>query len=128
MKTRTEVLDGVEFIVPDEPWFFFPFQTMMEYHDVCGAGQSGSFGERIIPEYIMGVKVSIACWIHDLWQSNCPKTLAEFRESNSGMLTNMLAINKVRGGGFFERMARAALMYCWYLAISTKAGLQNFIK
>ena len=56
----------------------------------CGPGHD--WLETIIPESILGLKISIACYIHDDDWAIAPPTWDAFHAANSRLLTNLNSI------------------------------------
>jgi hypothetical protein len=81
---------GKEFsiIAPDD--IFFTHSDPMDYEDCCGAGEG--LGERIVPDTIWGLKISLACFVHDDMFERGEKTWAHFHQSNSIFLKNIINI------------------------------------
>jgi len=88
MRTKITTLDGVPFVTPDP--FGFPFDHIGECPPCCGAGNG--FGERIVPETFLLLRVSIVCYIHDeCWEIAAP-TWEDFHQSNAMLMTNALTL------------------------------------
>ncbi len=82
METCERVIDGCTLTVPNEPWMVLPRPHLDDYDGCCGAGEAGGWRERLVPEHILGLRVSIACYIHDWWWMMCVRTIGEFRQAN----------------------------------------------
>lgn len=128
METCTRVIDGCTLTVPNEPWMVLPHPRLDDYTDCCGSGEPGSATERIVPEHILGLRMSVCCYVHDWWWMMCVRTMDEFRQSNRVMVGNMLEINRVHGGGWFKRILRVPVIYGWGLALGTRKALENFLR
>ena len=93
MKTKEYIFKGpndksILIIAPDD--IHFPFDNPIDYPDCCGAGQG--FGEKIVPETIWGVRVSLACFIHDDMWNRSERSWSNFHKSNSIFLRNIINI------------------------------------
>jgi hypothetical protein len=128
METCERSIAGCRLVVPNEPWFILPSPNQEDYDGCCGAGESGGWRERVVPEHILGLRVSVACYIHDRWWAMCDRTLAEFRQSNRVMLDNILEINRVHGGAWLVRMARLPVIAFWGVCLGTRKALENFLR
>jgi len=127
MDTTTCRFDGVDLIVPAEDAFGWPCHDFNGFPSACGAGYQGAIRERLVPETILGLKVSPACWVHDwMWSSEHP-TWQAYHHSNAVLLLNLLAINSARGGWWPVRQARLPLILAWYVAVSSPVGAVHYI-
>ena len=127
MEICERVVGGARLICPNHPWMIFPSNDPNDYDGCCGAGETGSWTERAVPECILGLRVSIACYVHDCWWAQCERNLSEFRQSNGIFKDNMMELNRVFGGGWLARLARVPVIYGWWLLVSGKRGLQHFL-
>ena len=127
MEVCERVVGGARLICPNHPWMIFPSNDPNDYDGCCGAGETGSWTERAVPECILGLRVSIACYVHDCWWAQCERNLSEFRQSNGVFKNNMMELNRVFGGGWLARLARVPVIYGWWLLVSGKRGLQHFL-
>lgn len=125
MNTIQERFDGVNLVRPlgDFRWCHPAFDG---FPACCGAGTAGTIGNDIVPESILGMKVSPACFVHDWMFNKAPRTWANFHYANSVFLVNLLEINRARGGSWFMRYARKPLILGWYAAVSSAAGSRIF--
>ncbi len=128
METCERVIDGCTLTVPNEPWMVLPHPHLDDYDGCCGAGEAGGWRERLVPEHILGLRVSIACYIHDWWWMMCVRTIGEFRQSNRVLVANILEINRVHGGPWPVRMARVPVIALWGFALGTRKALENFLR
>ena len=64
METCKRVIGGANLVCPNLPWMIFPSSDPSDYDGCCGAGETGSWTERVVPEHIIGLRVSVACYIH----------------------------------------------------------------
>ena len=88
MKTRVISIDGVELVAPDG--YTTTCNSLNEFTDCCGPGDG--FFERIIPDSILGLRISAACDIHDYCFSHGANTWADFHQANSIFMKNILSI------------------------------------
>lgn len=125
MNTIVERFDGVDLIRPvgDFKW---PHPTFEGFPDCCGVGAADEISNIIIPETILGMRVSPVCWVHDWTYTYWPKTWAAFHFSNSIIYQNLRRVNRAKGGNFLMRALREPLMMAWYLGVNTKAGSEAF--
>ena len=127
MEVCKRVIGGANLVCPNLPWMIFPSDDPNDYDGCCGAGETGSWTERLVPEHIIGLRVSVACYIHDCWWAKCERTFAEFRQSNGVFTSNMMELNRVFGGNWMARTMRVPAIYCWWALVSSKRGLQHFL-
>ena len=127
METCRRVIGGANLVCPNQPWMVFPSDDPNDYDGCCGAGEAGSWTERVVPEHIFGLRVSVACYIHDCWWGKCERTFAEFRQSNGVFRANMMELNRVLGGNWLKRTTRWPAIYAWWLLVSGREGMRHFI-
>lgn len=128
MNTRIVNFDGVNLIVPDDSAFDFPWPQFDGFPECCGPGPIDSLGNDIVPESIMELNISPACFIHDWTFTYWPKTFTSFLQANTLFIKNMLRINKVKGGSYIKRLLRIPPITLFYVAVSGFAGWENFKK
>lgn len=128
MNTISENFDGVQIIRPlgDFRW---PHATFAGFPECCGIGQVGTISQDIVPESILGLKVSPACYVHDWMFTYSPKNFQNFHYANSVFLVNLLQINEQRGGNWLMKSIRKPLILGWFIAVSSSVGgVSTFFK
>jgi len=123
IKTHLELFDGVVLSVPDN--FVWPHLEFAGFPPCCGAGLG--WGEKVVPETILGQSFSPACCLHDECY-RLGKTWADFRQSNMLFLQNMLSINRASTSRTWLKNVRISIIYARYIAVSTPIGAFNFFK
>ncbi len=94
----------------------------------CGAGNG--IGEKLVPDYLgfwwWKVKVSPACWAHDMSWDYCEPTWEAFHSSNSHFLDNLIQLidSKCNSNAFIKAMLKYGCM-TFYNAVNT-AGRNIF--
>jgi len=78
----------------------------------CGPGRG--LGDRLVPESLLGLRITPACAIHD-WMYQHGKTLDDKEFSDRVFRQNMFRI--VRAGGGPLRYARYSLAMAYYWAV-----------
>lgn len=85
-------VDGVELRIIAPVDIEFP-SFKMEYYDTitkCGAGEG--IGDAIVPETILWLRVTLACYVHDhMWELS-EATWKDFHHSNAVFLSNLITI------------------------------------
>ncbi len=81
----------------------------------CGPGHD--WIEKIIPESILGLKISIACFIHDDDWTIAPPTWQAFHAANSRLLTNLNSIIDTKSI-FFLRPIRKFIASLYFIAVN----------
>jgi len=126
MQTKVENFDGVDLRIPVSHLFFWPATTFDTFPTCCGPGEG--WGDRLVPDSILGLKISPACWVHDRMFEAEEKTWNNYYYSNSVMLTNMLEINRVRGGNWLVRQIRKPIILCYLKGVTTMIGSKLFFR
>lgn len=122
-----EYFDGVLLSRPKE-WFYWPRSTFEGFPKCCGPGPEGSFWERVISDWIIGLNISPACHIHDMMFSCQEKTWENFRQANTVMLRNALEINRIRGGHPLRKALRIPIITGYFLAVSSMTAAAIFFR
>jgi len=111
MKTKLITLDGVQLVCRDG--YNPPHELLADFDNCCGAGEG--LGEKLVPDKIMGVKISAACNIHDDCFEMGDATWADFHQSNSMFIRNIINILRVKSKwrilGFFRVLMAATFFY-----------------
>lgn len=66
------------------------FKFIEDVKDSCGAGDG--WGERLVPESIYGLRVSVACAIHDIMYDSATPLWSSFYLANAAMCFNILML------------------------------------
>lgn len=83
-------LDGVYGYLMRVPEFIVGHHPTVRYDDIprfCGAGHG--IGELAVPDSILGVRVRLACFYHDLCWAIAPPNWGNFHISNSAFRDNI---------------------------------------
>lgn len=121
METVIVQFDNVPMIVPlvgekKEP-LDFPYNDFDVFPSYCGAGQG--LGDIIVPEKIFGLKISPACFVHDVMFEISEATWEDFHTSNSVFIHNLLAIVKHRSKNWILEHIRNYRVVTYYNAVDT---------
>lgn len=118
IKTTFIKVEGITLWVPSFLVDLWPREVPLAgFPSYCGAGSG--IGDKIVPEYIWGLKVSAACFIHDILWAICPNTWAWFILSNLMFLFNLLSIIKFKSHSFVGRIVRYSRAVWYFIAVST---------
>jgi len=102
----------------------FPESNIFLLDSCCGAGE---FGDKIIPDSILGVSISGACYIHDkMWNIDTPNW-DHFHASNSVFLHNMLRIVTCVSGNSFIKGLRTHIAVSYYNTVDL-SGMYFYFK
>jgi len=123
MTTIVERFDGVALIRPLNG-FMWPHHKFSGFPECCGAGEG--MGEKVVPEKILDMSVSPACYVHDWMFLYGDRDWQGFHHANSIFLNNLLSINEKRGGNWFLRKLRIPLITGWFISVSSVAGAAKF--
>lgn len=116
-ETKIVTIDGVDLVAPVgwEPMY----DRLDDFPDCCGAGDG--LQERLVPEKILGLRVSAACSIHDFDFGSAPATWAAFHATSFRFARNLYAIVRGRsawGLGLLRTMVVGVYVY----AVDTKGA------
>lgn len=125
MKFVERNFDGVNLLVPDHPDFFFPVQTFKGFPTCCGAGKSG---DKFVPDTLLGLSISVACWIHDRCFSTMRHTWKNFYLANLIFYKNATRINTAHSDSCTVMFARQAMITAYTAGVNTLVGAYNFFK
>jgi len=95
----------------------FPSIHIEDYGPYCGAGKG--IGNTVVPESIWGLRISVACFIHDTMWDKAERTWADFHQSNSVFLKNILTIIIVCSRNGFMKRLRLYPAVTYYNAVDS---------
>ena len=117
--TKLIEIEGVQFITLES---YVPKHDKLDDFDhCCGAGK---IGDRLVPDRILGLKISVCCDIHDHAFDVLPATWEAFHGASYRFVTNIYSLIKARsnwGMGF----ARTILAAVYFYSVDT-AGARSF--
>lgn len=119
MHTKEIIFGGVPLVVPDfgGAQIEFPYDTFEGFGSYCGAGKG--VGDLVVPEKILFLSISVACFIHDIsWDAAGP-TWSDFHQTNSMFLHNILSIIKHRSHSTILEHLRNYRAVTYYNAVDT---------
>jgi hypothetical protein len=96
VNTKVIEFDGVNLVVPiiDGYPLHMPYPSLDEFSSYCGPGSG--LGDWLVPETLSGLRVSAACYIHDVMWDYAEPTWGEFHYSNSVFVRNLIEIVLVK--------------------------------
>ncbi len=97
--------------------FTFIPRDITVYPSFCGAGDG--IGDKIVPEYIGGMRCSHICHIHDDWWERCEATKLAFIRSNIAFGYNLITYLSTGRGTLRERAWRVIKAAGYVAAVST---------
>lgn len=94
-----------------KPWDEWAGPDIRDYPTRCGAGEG--IGDKIVPDTIYFLPISVACDIHDICWQIAPATEYARKESDYVFLYNMLTIIEAESNWFMRalRNQRAMVYY-----------------
>lgn len=119
MKTRVITIEGVELIVREG--YVPPYTKLQDFPDCCGAGEG--FGEKVIPDKILGLNISAACDIHDDCFGCGEPTWADFHQSNSVFFRNIYKIIRTKSSNRFIGTLRVISASVYFGAVDTVGSI-----
>ncbi len=119
MITKVVEFDGVPLIVPivNGVPLEFPFKTFEEFTSYCGAGKG--IGDLVVPETVLFLKVSPACYVHDNMFELAAPTWYDFHASNSVFRTNIDSIIHHRSHNIVMEHLRYYRSVTYFNAVNT---------
>lgn len=126
MRTEKVIFDGVPLIIPqvltpEGKWVTIglPYDTIKEFSSYCGPG--GGFGDAIVPETLLWLKISPACFIHDIMWAFARNTEldADFEQTNDVFRLNMNMIIKYKSKSWILEHLRYYWAVHYYNAVDT---------
>lgn len=126
MDTVTHIVEGIELIMPvwvrDYAWPNIPLE---QFKHCCGSGDG--IGDLIVPEKILGMKVSHVCYIHDRMWDLAEASWTDFHASNSVFLHNLIETIVIKSNSPASRRLRLEQALNYYTAVDT-VGARIFWK
>ena len=110
MKTKLIKIEGVELVVMD--YYRPPFTKLKDYKNCCGAGEG--LGEKLVPDKILGLSISVVCHIHDFDFENSPPKWSAFHAASFRFVRNIYAIIRAKsnwGMGLLRTMIASVYFY-----------------
>jgi hypothetical protein len=115
MKYNLLEFHDVKYLVPEG--FEFLSKDIDEYPAFCGAGKG--IGDKIVPEYIGGMRVSHTCHAHDFsWDESKP-TFVDFILSNFAFGYNLFVYLSSRNSGYLKSKWKAFKGLIYFVSVST---------
>jgi hypothetical protein len=103
----------------------WPYQRVRNFDSYCGAGKG--IGDKIVPESILGVKVSPACFVHDKMWELASASWADFHYSNSIFLHNLISLIELQSRSAMMKHLRLYRAVTYYNAVDS-VGARIFKK
>lgn len=119
METKMIIFDGVPIVAPvvNGNIIEFPYNKFKNFTSYCGAGKG--VGDFVVPETVLQLKVSLACYIHDrMWELANP-TWLEFHASNSVFRSNIDSIIQFRSQNTVMEHLRYYRSVTYFNAVNT---------
>lgn len=119
MKTKKLHIDGVTLIVPES--YRARYSLLDHFPSCCGAGDG--IGNMLVPETMYFLRISAACYIHDLCWKIAENTWADFHQSNYIFLVNILAIIRAKSGNTITRRLRNRRALKYFTAVDETGAM-----
>jgi hypothetical protein len=97
-----------------------PTFKMENLEDCCGAGDG--LGNLLVPDSILGLRITAACAIHDDWFENSDSTWADFHQGNYIFFVNILTIIKELSSQWLKSI-RMHLALVYFDAVDTLGAI-----
>lgn len=119
MITGRVVFDDIPFMVPVLPYtgelLEFPAKDFDAFPPFCG---SGDIMTLLVPDTVYGLKISPACYVHDICFEIAEPTDEDFFKANMMFLQNLLSIIRSRTDWGLVRHLRNYRAMTYYDAVS----------
>lgn len=130
MITGETIFDGVHLLVPildDGDFLEFPHKNFDTFDTYCGPGTG--LADSLVPDDIYGIKISPACYLHDVMWEMAEGTWRDFHYSNSVFFHNILRIIEHFAPPVGEEKVRHERYYravTYYMAVDGDVGASLF--
>lgn len=116
---------GATLTIPEWLAPLWPYDLPLNrWPSFCGAGDG--VGDAIVPESIRGVRVSPACFIHDVDWATSPDTISEFLASNFRLARNIRALILASSLPWWKKELAVVRAYTLWLGGVTTIGALCF--
>jgi len=88
MDIKSIIVEDIPFLIPAS--IQWPNIKLSDFGDYCGAGED--IGAKIVPDSIWGLKISSACFIHDVSWEMAEPSWSDFHETNAMFMYNLSSI------------------------------------
>lgn len=95
----------------------FPSENISDFKSACGAGEG--VGDWIVPERVLGLSVSPACFVHDTMWDKAEPTWEYFHFSNSVFLSNILSLIETQSSSSVLEHMRMYRAVTYFNAVDT---------
>lgn len=123
-KITVRMVEGVPLFMPGIVDKNFPVLPMADFPRFCGAGEG--IAERLVPDHILWLYISIACWIHDIMFCLLSPSKENWYIANGILLLNIFMIIIVKGSKVMV-IPRCMIAAHYFWGVMTKAGWSIFI-
>ena len=118
-KITVRIVDGVPLFMPGFVADNWPVLPIEEFPHFCGAGSG--FGEKAVPDSLLGLYTSAACFIHDCCFCLLSPERQNWYIANGILVLNMLMLIIVNGSKWLViPRSLIALQYFW--GVMTQIG------
>lgn len=115
METKSIVIENVPFIIPS--FIQWPDIKLSDFGDYCGAGDG--LGAKIVPDTLWGLKVSPACYIHDVSWEVAEPNWHDFHQTNAMFMYNLSSIIMNRSRHWLLKYLRLYRCVTYYTAVDS---------
>jgi len=123
-KVTVRMVEGVPLFMPAFIDEHFPTLSMNEFPRFCGAGEG--WAERFVPDHIIWLYVSVACWIHDGCFCLLSPTKENWFIANGLFILNIFMLIIVKGSKALV-VPRCTIAVPYFWAVMTGTGWKLFI-
>ena len=122
-KITVRIVEGVPLFMPELLDKHFPVLPLDDYPHFCGAGEG--LGEKIVPDQILFLYISVACWIHDCMFRLLSPDKNNWFIANGVLLLNIFMLIIVKGSNWLV-VPRCMVAVPYFWAVMTSAGWKCF--
>jgi len=122
-KITVRMVEGVPLFMPSFVDEHFPTLPMAEFPHFCGAGTG--IAEKLVPDHILWLYVSIACWIHDCMFCLSSPTKENWFVANGLLVLNLFMLIIVKGSKWMVA-PRCAIAVPYFFGVMSGTGWKVF--
>lgn len=93
------------------------YKKYTDFGSYCGSGRG--IGDKLVPEVILGLRVSLACYIHDQSWDIAEATWDAFHLSNFAFFHNLMMLNSFKSSNTIAEHLRVYRIGTYYNSVDT---------
>jgi len=122
-QVTVRIVEGVPLFMPELVDKHFPALPLDDYPRFCGAGEG--LWEKVVPDHILWLYISVACWIHDCMFCLLNPAKTNWFIANGVLLLNIFMLIIVKGSNWLV-VPRCMVAVPYFWAVMTGTGWKCF--